>query len=199
MWLVSWRSTISHDANEDSTRIWTDQSDIMYMYIIVIFSLTVWCRTHCFCPAELQTSSTAPPCQHRAGRPLPRGGRQDGATPYQWHQEHHTPGWTPIAHPGADRNTIMTQINNNRDRIIIVNLEIFVVKIFCSRWRLRKLACTINANAVRDCSYENFLHKNLSYKSFFNENFQIYGILTSVKGAFNWNRKNCADLKRRLN
>ena len=32
---------------------------------------------------------------------------------------------------------------------------------------LTKLARTINANAVRCRSYENFLHENLSYKSFF--------------------------------
>ena len=32
---------------------------------------------------------------------------------------------------------------------------------------LMKLLHTINANTVRDRSYENFLHKNLSYESFF--------------------------------
>ena len=46
---------------------------------------------------------------------------------------------------------------------------------------LQKLACTINANAVRDRSYENFLHENLSYESFFTRKFpdlqyiEIYG------------------------
>ena len=50
--------------------------------------------------------------------------------------------------------------------------EIFVVKIFRSRWQLQKLTLqtlvhTINAIVVRGRSYENFLHKKLSYKSFF--------------------------------
>ena len=48
----------------------------------------------------------------------------------------------------------------------------FRCKNIFSRWRLRKLilrklAHTINVNAVRGRSYENFLHKNLSYESFF--------------------------------
>ena len=43
-----------------------------------------------------------------------------------------------------------------------VNLEIFVVKYFHSRWQLRKLIlrklmCAINTNAVRGRSYENFI------------------------------------------
>ena len=53
-----------------------------------------------------------------------------------------------------------------------VNLEIFIVKIFSSQGQLRKLilrklARTINANAVRGRSYEFFLHGNLSYISLF--------------------------------
>ena len=36
---------------------------------------------------------------------------------------------------------------------------------------LTKLAYIINANAVRGCSYENFLHKNLSYESFLTRKF----------------------------
>ena len=37
---------------------------------------------------------------------------------------------------------------------------------------LTKLVCTINANVVRGRSYEkNFLHKNLSYESFFTRKF----------------------------
>ena len=42
---------------------------------------------------------------------------------------------------------------------------------------LRKLACTINANAVRGCSYDFFLHENFKYhtKVSLHEIFQIYG------------------------
>ena len=36
---------------------------------------------------------------------------------------------------------------------------------------LTKLVHTINANVVRDHSYENFLHENLPYKSFFTQKF----------------------------
>ena len=39
----------------------------------------------------------------------------------------------------------------------------------------RKLACTINANAVRGRS-------NLSYESFFTRNFQMYGSVESQGG-----------------
>ena len=57
-----------------------------------------------------------------------------------------------------------------------VNLEIFVVKYFRSQWQLQKLILwklvhTINANAVKGCSYKKFLHENLSYKSFFTRKF----------------------------
>ena len=46
------------------------------------------------------------------------------------------------------------------------SLENFVVKNFCSQWRLRKLVRTIDANAVRGRFYE-----NLSYKNFFTRKF----------------------------
>ena len=60
-----------------------------------------------------------------------------------------------------------------------INLEIFIVKCFCSRWQLRKLilrklACTINATAVRGHSYENFYTKTYHTKVSLHENFQIY-------------------------
>ena len=56
-----------------------------------------------------------------------------------------------------------------------VNLENFIVKIFRSRWELRRLACIINANAVRGHSYEIFLYKIYCTKVSLHENFQIYG------------------------
>ena len=43
-----------------------------------------------------------------------------------------------------------------------------------------KLACAINANAVRGRSCKKILHENLSYESFFTRNFQIYGISSMV-------------------
>ena len=59
---------------------------------------------------------------------------------------------------------------------ITVNLEILVVKIFswpmaATKINLTKLACTINANAVRGRSYEKFLQENLSYESLFTRKF----------------------------
>ena len=51
-----------------------------------------------------------------------------------------------------------------------VNLEIFVVKIFSqsivATKILRKLACTINDNTVRDRSYENFLTRKFIIRKF---------------------------------
>ena len=41
---------------------------------------------------------------------------------------------------------------------------------------LRKRMHTINADVVQGHSYEIFQHKNLSYKSFVTQNFQIYGM-----------------------
>ena len=45
---------------------------------------------------------------------------------------------------------------------------------------LTKLLHTINANTVRDRSYKNFLHENLSYESFFARKFpdlRYYGMI----------------------
>ena len=62
-----------------------------------------------------------------------------------------------------------------------VNLEIFVVKYFHSRWRLqklilRKLVHTINANVVRSHSYEKIFYVKICHtKVSLHENLQIYG------------------------
>ena len=49
--------------------------------------------------------------------------------------------------------------------VCIVNLEIFIVKIIsqsmaATKINLTKLVHTINANTVRGCSYEKFLHES---------------------------------------
>ena len=64
------------------------------------------------------------------------------------------------------------ETEREREReIATVNLEIFVVKYFRSRWQLRKLilrklACTINASAVRGRSYENFITRKFTIRKF---------------------------------
>ena len=75
--------------------------------------------------------------------------------------------WTspPLSHTHTFQLLSIIIITNT------VNLEIFVVKYFRSRWQLRKLilrklACTINAHAVRGRSYQNIFTQKFIVQTF---------------------------------